>query len=384
MKKLNLGIITAVAAGMVFFACKKEPNVAPETDKEVQTSIDVSFASFLISDIEMIVSWMGEDDAQGKQKFYVESPANTGGGVTVIRNLATRRISFNFNNTLCADGHVRSGTIYLFYKWRMASKVFPYGDSIKPGATPPIDEFDFVYPDLPYPYTGNENYIRDYNFGGRITLEDYRVDDWLVDNEDYTITNPAIKVLGSYGFIYNLRKDNKTPVAGYLHWTFSGSYTMKKGLDSMAWKGSFTKTLDNTSDIKVFATNAQSAINWSLATVSYAGEAKGYTPGNVPYSIKYYSEYPLRRNFTCFPDKVSGVELSPTNTLTAQISESHPFTSGVASFTTGNQYPREIYFDNTENTFGGPDNPTALPAQCDHKATVQIKGIFYPIDLRQK
>ncbi len=353
MKKLNIGIFAALIAGMVVVACKKEPNVPPSNDTEVQTAIDATYATFLVSDVEMICSWIGEDASDGVQKFYIaDSLRNTGGGVVVIRNNLSNRISINFNNTYCMDGRVRDGSLLLFFK-----------------------EPDFAQ----YPMTGNENYIRDYNFTGRITCEEYKVDGWLIDNVN--LDSPDPNQTDYPILIKNLRPNNATPVAGDLKWSFQGSFKMKKNQDSMAWKGTFTKTLDNTENTKVFATNAQSAINWSLATISYVGDAKGYTPGNVPFQMKFYQNYPLTRDFSCFPDKVSGVSL--TTSLTAQVSESHPFTSGVASFTTGTAYPREIYFDNTQYSYGGEESPVVLPVQCDNKATVQIKGIFYPIDLKK-
>lgn len=354
MKKLNIGIFAALVSSMVFFACKKEANVPPTLDKEVQTSIDASYATFLVSDIEMIASWMGEDASSGAQKFYAPSPVSQG-TVTVVRNTQTNRLSFNFNNTTCMDGRLRDGSIFMFFKEQVYST---------------------------YSLTGNENYIRDFNFTGRITCEEYKVDGWLVDNKDIDSFDP--NATNYPVLIKNLRPNNNTPIpGGLLKWSFQGSFTMKKNQDSMAWKGTWTKTLDNTSNTKVFAANAQSAINWSIAVISYFGEAKGYTPGNVPYSMKYYEKYPLRRDFTCYPDKVAGVSLSPTSTLTPMISESHPFTSGVASFTTGTAYPREIYYDNTQITFGSDESPVPLPSQCDNKASVQIKGIFYPIDLKK-
>lgn len=354
MKKLNLGIFAALAAGMVFFSCKKEPNVAPAVDTEVQTAIDASYATFLVSDVEMICSWIGEDASDGVQKFYVaDSTKNTGGSVVVIRNNFTNRISINYNNTYCMDGRVRDGSLLLFFKEPIHAQ---------------------------YPMTGNENYIRDYNFSGRITCEEYKVDGWLVDNVDIDSFDP--NQTNYPVLIKNLRPNNTTPVAGNLKWSFQGSFKMKKNQDSMAWKGTLTKTLENTSNTKVFATNAQSAINWSLAVISYSGQAKGYTPGNVPYQMKYYGDkLSIKRDFSCYPDKVSGVVL--TNTLSSVVSEHHPFTSGVASFTTGTAYPREIYYDNTQTTYGGEDTPLPLTAQCDDKAAVQIKGIFYTIDLKK-
>lgn len=90
----------------------------------------------------------------------------------------------------------------------------------------------------------------------------------------------------------------------------------------------------------------------------------------------------MKRNFTCSPDMVGTITVSATSSLTASKNEYHPIIAGVATFTTGTAYPREIYYDNTGINYGDDTSPVALPAQCDNKATVQIKGIFYPIDLK--
>lgn len=348
MKKHSVLICTTLAAGWVLFSCTKKPDVAPVADTEVKTSIDAAYATQLVSDVEMICSFIGEDHSTGYQKFYGPVPASLS-SFSIIR--AGNRISINYNNTMCRDGKVRDGSIWLFFK-----------------------EAEYAT----HPITGNENYIRDYNFTGRITLEEYKVDGWLIDNKDYE--NPNSGTNNTTVLITNLRADSKTPVSGNLQWTLSGGFTMRKNADSMAWKGTITKTLDNTGDTKVFAANAQSAIDWSMAKISYRGEAKGYTPGNVPYTIKYSDKAPLRRDFSCFPDKVKDVNNGTT--LSPNFREFHPITSGIAYFTTGNAYPREIYFDNTQITYGGDLSPIDLPAQCDNKAAVQIKGIFYPIDLK--
>jgi hypothetical protein len=355
MKKLNIGISATLPLLMVLFACTKTPNVAPTPDTELQTSIDASYATFLVSDVEMICSVMGEDDSGSRAKFY-EPSATSQGTTTVIRNTQTKRLSYTFNNTTCRDGRVRDGSVWMFF----AEQTY---------AT--------------HTLTGNESYTRDYNFTGRITLEEYKVDDWLVDNKDYENSNPFTN--NTTVLLRNLRPDNKTPLPGNLTWHFEGGFTMKKNLDSMAWKGTWTKTLENTKDPKVFAASTQSAIQWPLAIISYTGEAKGITPGNKPYKIKYYKEFPLKRNFTCFPDVIASATTAPapTNSLITYKSEFHPFISGVASFTTTDKYPREIYYDNQQTKYGSTDSPVALPAQCDNKGVVQIKGNFYTIDLKK-
>ncbi|HQQ93526.1 MAG TPA: hypothetical protein PLQ93_03150 [Bacteroidia bacterium] len=352
MKKVNYGIAFFALSLGLFLACKKEPNVAPTPDTELQTSIDASYATFLASDVEMVASVMGEDASGSKAQFY-EPAANSTGTTTVIRNVQTNRFSYTFNNTLCKDGHLRDGSVWMYFK-------------------------ETAY--AVNPITGNENYTRDYNFTGRITLEEYKVDGWLIDNKDYMNSDPATN--NTTILLRNLRPDNKTPIAGNLKWSYSAGLTMKKNLDSMAWYGTLIKTLENTSDTKVFAASAQSPITWSLAVISYVGDAKGYTPGNVPYTIKYYEKYPLKRDFTCSPDKLASVTLTTTG-IDPHNSEFHPLVGGIASFTTGSAYPREIYYDNTGNTYGGDENPVLLPSQCDNKATVQIKGIYYPIDMKK-
>lgn len=381
MKKLNIGIsATLLFAATAFVSCKKVEKDPPVPDTEVNTAIDACYATQIVSDVEMICSVMGEDASTARAVFY-EPNVGTSGTVTVIRNTQTRRLSYTFNQTQCRDGRLRDGSIWMYYKWRLQSQLG--GDSIKPGATLPYDEFDYVYPDLPqgpYSYTGNENYTRDYNFGGRITLEEYKVDGWLVDNKDFENPNPNTNNV--YAYIKNLRPNNLTPVAGNLRWSFEGQFKMKKNLDSMAWKGKWTRTLDNTSDPKVFATSAQSPITWSLATISFYGEAYGFTPGNVPYKIQYQEKNPMKRNFTCSPDVVGNIIVTTTSSLVPYRSEYHPIVAGVATFTTGTAYPREIYYDNTGVSYGDDTAPVNLPAQCDNKATVQIKGIFYPIDLK--
>ncbi len=349
MKKQSSIIYMSLVASALLNSCNKQPNVPPKADTEVKTSVDVVFATQVVSDIEMICSFIGEDHSPGYQKFYGAVPASMG-SFSIIR--AANRISINYNNTMCRDGKVRDGSIWLFFK-----------------------EAEYAS----HPLTGNENYIRDYNFTGRITLEEYKVDGWLIDNKDYE--NPNSGTNNTTVLISNLRADSKTPVSGNLKWTLTGGFTMKKDLDSMAWKGSLTKTLNNTGDNRVFAANAQSPINWELAQISYIGEAKGYTPGNVPFTIKYSAESPLSRDFTCFPDKVK--DLNAGNALSPNNLEYHPIISGVAYFNTGEAYPREIYFDNTQISYGNTAQPVDLPAQCDNKAAVQIKGIFYPIDLRK-
>ena len=372
MKRINLGFLLLVVASFFVVSCEKPVNDPPVADTELQSSIDVSYATFIATDIDMISAFIGED-ASIAPKFYAASPTSNG-TVTVIRNTSSNRVSITFNKTTCMDGRLRDGAIFMFFLEK--------GDLL-PNATPPYGNDDYSWPYMQKkPASGNELYTRDYNFTGRITLEEYKVDGWLVDNKDFENPNDATNNVNI--FLYNLRTTPDVPVTSNLKWEFKASLKMTKDTETMAWKGTLTRTLDNSLDPKVFnATTAQSAINWSLSTVSYVGSAFGLTPGNAPFTYKIYENAPVRRNFSCSPDRIAGVGLTSTLSIDPQYSEFHPFTAGVASFTTGTAYPREIYYDNVENSFGGQDDSFTLPAQCDNKATVQIQGIYYPIDMKK-
>ncbi len=78
MKKINLVFSVLILSTVLFFSCKKEPNVPPVADTELQTAIDASYATFLVSDIEMVCSFGGEGGtAQSNPKFYNYIAAET-------------------------------------------------------------------------------------------------------------------------------------------------------------------------------------------------------------------------------------------------------------------------------------------------------------------
>ena len=360
MKKNIFCFTFLLASSFIFLSCSKEPNVAPEADVELQSSIDASFANFIVTDIDMICSFIGENN------FYPKFYLPVAGSPTFVVNVSVLgQISVSFNKTKCADGRVRDGSIILVYK---------YDPTINP------------------PNTLNTDYYRQFGFVGRVYFSSYKVDGWLVKNK--AGTNMVIK---------NKRPNADRPIVDKISWTIEGNLDFTDSLStlpSITWEGLITKTLPLISDPKaendygfkqdsVFKNAPKTLtdifpINWQKAKVYYTGSFTGVTSFSLPYSYKIYDATPVERNFTCYPDKVSGVTLTNTvGVVSASYEEFHPFVGGVASFTTSTKYPREIYFDNTANAFGGTDNPLNLPSQCDNKAAVQIKGIYYPIDLKK-
>ncbi|MDI1353551.1 MAG: hypothetical protein PSX36_01445 [bacterium] len=317
-----------------YFNKKPSPAQAPVADKEFQSSIDATFATLLVSDIEMIGSFTGEGIEY--PNFYNQSPASyvtsTQGTLTPITDIASKYHFTAFNRTLCYDGHMRDGTVNLRYENS----------------------------------TQHANYYRDYGFYGEITLSDYKVDGWLIR----TVPN------GAPCKVYNqLNGANYDPTQTKLSWSIEGSFEFIHPTDpsrNMTWSGKLTKTLANSTDRNVFDPSKQKAINWPMGRVEYTGWATGLTSGNVPYTFSIYNRLPLTRDFNCFPNKIGGVQ-NPGSVVWN--SESHPFIKGMVEFKTADLYPRQIYYGNE----GDP----SLPPQCDNSGEVLIKGITYKVDFME-
>jgi hypothetical protein len=350
IKKIATFSASAVLASGLFFGCKKPtPNVAPEPDTEVETAIDAAWATYVITDIDMICGFLGENELY--KHFYVDIPGTasaSSGTVDPTRDPDSKTLNIAFFKTKCMDGRLREGTIFLDYK---------YDPLHNPGANP------------------NSEYYHEYGFAGKISLEDYKVDGWKIDEFD-----PKFP-----GYIYNRRGNNNDPA---YYWEISGKYLLSHPTDpkkNIVWEGKIMKKITNPTQefkvdnkiVKVVDKTKAPVITWSLATVSYSGTISGSTHGGIPFKMEVSDKTPLVRDFTCYPDKVAGVSLTtpPSATLLLRPEEHHPFVSGVASFTTSDKYPRQIYFGNE----GSPD----LASACDNNGEILIKGISYRVNFRK-
>ncbi len=327
MKTLNpkWSILTVLIVPFLYACPKAKSPVPAEPDTEVQSAIDASYATFLISDIEMVCGFVGDGDLT--PDFYLNTPETNN---TVIAVSPSPDILVtNFNNIQCLDGMKREGSIFLD-----RSNTNP-----------------------------NARYYRNYEFHGRITLSEFKVNGWLIKTVD-----------GIPCHIYNqLSSPTYDPSKTKLSWTIEGSFEFIHPTDpskNMLWKGKLTKTLTNTADPAVFHPSRQQPVNWTLAQVEYSGNATGYTASNVPFTLEINAQQALTRDFTCFADQIGGVtSAQPIRTWNKEF---HPFKTGVASFTTGNKYPRQIYYGNE----GNPE----LALQCDNSGEVLIKGSSYRVD----
>ncbi|MDI1353550.1 MAG: hypothetical protein PSX36_01440 [bacterium] len=351
MKKVNLGFALLTVAAVFVLGCKKPTaNVEPVADTETQSAIDAAWATYVISDIDQVCGFIGENNFLSH--FYVNVPGTQ--TVTGIRDIDNKNLVMGWNKTMCVDGRLRDGSIFMGYK---------------------LDSISNPNTNL------NSVYYREYGFVGRITFSEYKIDGWRV-----TLFDPAAPA-----YVYNkITTPQYDPSKVKLTWSIEGKFLLEHPSDpsrNIVWSGKLFKTLTNSTDPKIFAVTKQSAINWASpdpklprAIVSYhtvkGNVITGMTNGNVPFSMTIDEKTPLIRDFKCFPDQIAGVV--PTNTpgvVTVMSEEHHPFISGIASFTTGTSYPRQVYFGNE----GNPD----IPGQCDITGTVLIKGNSYPINFRK-
>lgn len=302
--------------------CNKKDNVAPESDTEFQSSVDITWANMVITDIDQICAYVGENNLF--PKFYLPAPGQA--TINVTRDTVAKYLFISYNNTKCVDGRLRDGTIAMNYA-----------------------------------YTNkNAKYYRDFQFEGNVQLINYKVDGWRIfQRNSFFITNKVTPV------------DYK-PASTNLSWRLNGDFDMKHPSDStrnIHINVDYTKTLLGTSNPTIFPPSKQAAINWSLATVEYKGSSFGETSRNVPFTFSFQEAKPAIRDFTCYPDKVVGVTVN-SNTVTSRFEEFHPFVGGAATFTTAALYPRVIHY--------GDEGTTTY--QCDNEGVVTIKGISYPVN----
>ncbi len=320
MKKITLGFSILAASAVFLTSCNKKVTEAPVADKEFQSSIDASYANTIVTDIDALCGFLGEN---ANPKFFNGAPGTptiTPGNVPNI----SASMTWPAAGQLCMDGKKRSGSILMTYTY--TGPVAPY--------------------------------YRDYGFKAIVTLNNYHVDGWHVDDStSFIITNLAASA-------------NPNPATTKLRWSLEGNFNMTNDADptkKMSWIGKLNKTLVNTAQL---GPNNLTAISWTAAICSYEGSFSGVTPGNIAYTYTVGTDKPLVRNYTCSPDKVLGVSTTPTMSIVN--SEFHPFIDGIASFTTvvTGKEPRSIDF----GTEGTP---------CDNSGTITIKGITYEVDFKK-
>lgn len=354
--------IVSLLLGLVLLnaSCKPREIKAPEPDLDTESATEAMWALLAVTDIEQMAAFTGED--QLIDHFYKADPgvASTG-TVTATRNPDANMLNVSFNQSQCADGKFRSGTVFTEYGYSESSNTKPY------------------YTLYNVPNT-NPRFYHEFGFLGRLSLVDYNVNGWTIKVDSS---------VSSYAVVYNyMKKSDYDPRLEPLKMRFVGSFVLFHPTDAsknMTLKCDLIKTVVNSTSPQVFAattTNKTPPVKWLLANVSYAGKVEGTSAVGRPYRLQIDENHPLTRDFTCFPDKVSNIALASgtgTQSISSFIEEFHPFNAGVVSFTTSidskEQYPRMIFMGNEGNL--------DLPSQCDNSGEILIKGISYKIDFRK-
>lgn len=342
MKKITLGCSILVAGMLFIIGCNKKTNVAPEQDMEFQSSKDASFANSIITEIDIIASYLGENLLSSG--YFSKISAN--GSITTNRDTLNKKLTVIYSGSVtCRDGKKRNGSIIVDYS--------------------------------PSNATFGSKFYRDAGFVAKVTLNNYWVDGWFVN--------------GAAPFVITNNAPINYPVASTkLSWTLDGYFSIlpenlaDTSAKKMVWKGKLIKTLLNTQDPAILNPTKLNSINWVIysqtsgapvngALVAYTGSVTGVTKYAISYAYVVDETKPdkaIVRDFKCAPERISAVSITPT--LTTSYSEWHPFISGVASFTSfgqGTTEPRVI--DYASGEAGAP---------CDNAGTVTIKGISYNID----
>lgn len=376
MKKIIVSFSTLAVSALFFVvACKPKTTVAPAADKEFQSSIEISHALYAFIDAEQIVSFVGEQDQT--PKFYTPSSSNSGdisvtsippgqntGTLTSqagIFSIAFQPLSGSSSTVcLCADGRKRAGTVGVHFT---------------------VNKNDVPSPIQPDIVTENSIYFRRYGFGALLSFSQYYVDDYSIvtTNADFVEDGQNVTIKN------NLTSSVYSVAASNLSWDIKGNFKVKKGSDSTLCHINITKVLLSSNNPSVFpppsgGNGTDAPIKWGWINpknpndgvkVGYYGTVSGFTSGHVPFNYEIKKEQMVIRDFACYPDQISGITVSQSGSVTAQKEEYHPFVNGIASFTTGDLYPRQIYYGGSENSG---------EAQCDNSGAVLIKGISYPID----
>lgn len=345
MKKITLGFSILVATGLFVVGCNKKANVAPEADNESQSSIDVSYANQLVTEIDITASYVAE--YRLTDNFFTYGPNPTGNSsntltITEFTTAGNYKYVITYNNCVCKDGKRRDGTMTVDYS---ASNI-----------------------------VGGILFYRLPTFVCNVTLNSYKVDGWLINAvTPFKITNTT--------------PVNFNPSNTKLTWTLDGNFTIKNPLDSsknMTWVGKLTKTLVNTATTSAVYTNSLSSINWATKTftsntgalLEYTGGFSGVTSRTSAYM--YSITTPLVKDFTCRPDQVlTGVTSS---TVDPRIySEWHPVINGVASFTTATGKPDAVTNKIEPRVIGYGSIDDVPISSCDNTGKISIKGITYPV-----
>jgi hypothetical protein len=270
--------------------CKKEKPQSPGTpptspgtssgidtsgNKKFNTSRDVSFATWLATDIESIISYPLENDLTKGHFLPQSGSSNT---VQIIVDSLAGFMAISFNNVKCKDGKLRKGTIIATF---LSPKRFSHDSGFK------VD----------------------------IHLVGYSVDGYDIMN-DYSKGNLILK--------NTLTSSNFNPITTKLTWELTGGISVDYPQRHVSWNGPLVKTLQNATDQTVMPSST-SNINWDKAKVQYTGTVTGSTYDYKPFTYTIDNLVPIIKDYQCTPILTDNL-----------ITQFHPFIDGKVIFLSDN------------------------------------------------
>lgn len=271
---------------ITFTSCKKKEE--EEKDTDVSAASDNNMAEWISGDVSAMAGQTSETGSVSYRQGYENTVL--GNCATVTPDATNKKFTVTFSGGLCADGHIRSGTL-----------VFDYSGS-----------------------TNGALYYRHPGFKCVVTSSNYEVDyNKVTVTHTVTNTTPA-------GFDQNTTN---------LTWSIGASVTVVKANNggTVTWNCTRTKTLLNTkaityagSAIPAAYTDANTVINWPAAVISMSGNANGTTAKNESYSFSTIT--PLIVNMNCTPDSTKPGR--------------HPIVEGSFEFKPGDKGKRVVDFGN--------------------------------------
>ncbi len=283
MKKFALLFLSMVTVfSLVLVSCKKDKQ--EEEDTDVNSASENSYAENIANDIAIIGNQAMDNQNNSLSTYKNGNDVNeaffTTCASSVLLDTATRKVTVTFNNTVCADGRTRSGSL-----------IFDYSQSVN-GA------FKYRMP----------------GFKCTVTSSNYKV-----DGNSITINNKTIQ---------NTTVVNFNPQTTNLTWSINSNISVTKTDGSTAtWICTRNKTLLNTSDTNVYR-GTQYPIVWTKARIGITGSASGVTAQGRNYNAVITSQ--LIRDFSCSPSAIHV--------------HRHPFIQGILEFTPEGKLTRRINY----------------------------------------
>src|SRR4051812_4696377 len=110
--KLTSAVLLAPLVVLLTGCPKPKPELPPQADVEMQSSVDASYALFTITDAEMVQAFCADNVLS--PPFYMHTPTSVGTCSTVgtiDADIVNFAFNANSNASDCKDGTRRDGTI---------------------------------------------------------------------------------------------------------------------------------------------------------------------------------------------------------------------------------------------------------------------------------